>query len=129
MLSLSSWVSMFPGGREETSCEQDTDLCPLLGCVLVRGGGVLSPESFAAAVFTQNIPQIARFSSASLAYLVQQGGRWLLLCLLQLPSGTGFQFVGCYWTQRFTKTAVFPSSSAMLYNIVPRSPAPLPRPW
>lgn len=103
---LPRWVSMFPGGREETSCEQDTDLCPLLECVLVGGGeGVLLR-----ALLLLYLPKISlkfpRFSSASLAYLVQEGGRWPLLCLLQLPSGSGFLFVGCYWTQRFTKTTV-----------------------
>lgn len=46
------------------------------------------------------------FSSASLAYLVQEGGRWPLMCLLQLLSGSVFLFVGCYWTQRFTKTTI-----------------------
>lgn len=58
------WVSVFPGGREETSCEQDTDLCPLLGCVLVCvcvGGGFFLLRALLLLYLPQNIPQIPPF--------------------------------------------------------------------
>lgn len=79
-------------------------------CWCVFWGGYFSSsdlcliaQSFAAAIFTHTIPQISHLSSASLACFVQEHVRWLFMCLLKLPSGTHFLFVGHDWTQSFTK--------------------------
>lgn len=55
---LPNCVSMWCGGRKETSCEQNTDPGPLLVCggfFFVGGDLCLIAQSFAAAIFTQNI--------------------------------------------------------------------------
>lgn len=98
---LPNCVSMWCGGRKEGNqlCYfSSSDLC-------------LIAQSFAAAIFTQNIPHISCLSLASFVYFVQEHVRWLLMCLLKLPSGTDFLFVGRDWRQSFTKpTGCLPAS-------------------